>query len=340
MDKLKSQDVIDAKRKHRYESEDKITPTASVILTFKSSNLPTGVNIDGVNYTVTRFVSPPIQCYNCWDFGHFMGGCTNQVVCRYCAGNHKSDINCGNEKRCPTCKKNDHHAGTMKCSVFKDRALTISSIRSSGTSFTNALRSTSRNESDRGPSSSYSSGFRPYGHSDLELEMRNLKKQLQSITGEGGKDLAARVKALEEENKSLKTRLDAVADLPERVGTLEVDIEEVRETLKTIPTKKDIEGLLQDNLKEIIKAVTAAPTPAPASKTSSILARVDSLSNLSQSGSTSNSSKKGTSSRNKPEMSSYVSPYSFSKGALVAAAGQSSVRAGEPPRGKPPPNRR
>lgn len=46
---LSSQDVVDIKRKRRYEAEDRIVPTTTVILAFSSSRLPTSVNIDGVN---------------------------------------------------------------------------------------------------------------------------------------------------------------------------------------------------------------------------------------------------------------------------------------------------
>ena len=281
---LSNQDVVDIKRRNRYEAEDRIVPTTTVVLTFASSKLPTGVNIDGVNHVVSRFETGPDQCYNCWEFGHIMRNCGNDVICRYCSGNHPSNINCGHPKKCPTCKKDDHHAGTKKCRVFLERAKALAITRTSGGSFADALRSTSTNNST-GAVNTANGRFQPYGHSDVELEICKLKERLATIASNDGGSMVTvmtRLEALEKENETIRTTLSSLADLPDRVAATEGEIKAINDSLKDIPNKKDMEDMMAKKNEELITMLRCPPPPP--------LQRGTSTSNLSQTSSSSQGS--------------------------------------------------
>ncbi|KAL1684924.1 hypothetical protein GGG16DRAFT_67344, partial [Schizophyllum commune] len=63
-----------------------------------------------------KYRSRPIQCYNCFQFGHMAAQCHRPTVCGTCAGPHRAPCPCPNPTPCKDRAKCTH---TMKrcCAV-------------------------------------------------------------------------------------------------------------------------------------------------------------------------------------------------------------------------------
>ncbi|KAH6941749.1 hypothetical protein HPB50_023138 [Hyalomma asiaticum] len=100
------------------------TPKNTVILVFapEVTELPTTVTVEGEEYEIEPCQQVPVQCMNCFAFGHQARRCQSSVRCKLCAGYHHHHacqfsggylcVNCGGG-----------HAATYSSCPAKQRAI-------------------------------------------------------------------------------------------------------------------------------------------------------------------------------------------------------------------------
>ena len=92
--------------------DGKRSETNTFILTFCTPILPSSLKVGYLNVRVDMFIPNPLQCYNCFRYGHHERTCTLQSVCR-CCGTHHDDIqNCTKVTKCSNCK--EAHSSTAR----------------------------------------------------------------------------------------------------------------------------------------------------------------------------------------------------------------------------------
>lgn len=64
--------------------------------------------------------SRPIQCFKCYQWGHFSSNCRNAVRCGHCAGSHHTDSCTTDEAKCAACGCVGHKAWAKECQIKKD----------------------------------------------------------------------------------------------------------------------------------------------------------------------------------------------------------------------------
>ena len=94
----------------------KIPKTSMIILFFEDPNIPSHVVFENERVKVRPFHPKPLQCYNCYEFGHPHSICKNAKICNNCsAPEHGS---CSVASKCANCKL-DHKSTDEKCQEYK-----------------------------------------------------------------------------------------------------------------------------------------------------------------------------------------------------------------------------
>lgn len=90
--------------------------TSSVKVTFRGNRLPSYVLLGHVRHPVSPFKARPIQCFNCFGFGHKQVACKRPKTCRHCAQHHdQTDSTCLSlSAKCVNCGQN-HEATARSC---------------------------------------------------------------------------------------------------------------------------------------------------------------------------------------------------------------------------------
>ncbi|XP_072141827.1 uncharacterized protein [Dermacentor andersoni] len=96
--------------------DNKRVPTESVIATFAGTSCPSELKVWPLVFRVEPLASRPIQCRNCWRYGHSMAGCKSRQRCCACGGEHAQNDCNAQEERCCLCDGN-HPANYLNCSV-------------------------------------------------------------------------------------------------------------------------------------------------------------------------------------------------------------------------------
>lgn len=116
--------VLDIKRLNRrnYKAvgeNDKWIPSQSVMVVFSGQTLPREISIYKVKTEVNPFVSNPMQCYNCFAFGHTAKTCKNVKSCIMCGEDDHPDKPCSTTDipRCKNCKEN-HKSNDYNCPLY------------------------------------------------------------------------------------------------------------------------------------------------------------------------------------------------------------------------------
>lgn len=96
--------------------DNKRVPTESVIATFAGTSCPSEIKAWPLVFRVDQLASRPLQCRNCWRFGHSAGGCKSDVRCRRCGEGH-SDRECtAHDDMCCLCG-GQHAADYTECPI-------------------------------------------------------------------------------------------------------------------------------------------------------------------------------------------------------------------------------
>lgn len=115
LEKLSAAGVIAVYRCNRVLDNTRV-PTESVIATFAGTSCPSEIKIWPLIFRVDPLAPRPLQCRNCWRFGHSIGACKSSQRCCTCGESHApSDCTSENE-RCCLCEGN-HPADYSNCSV-------------------------------------------------------------------------------------------------------------------------------------------------------------------------------------------------------------------------------
>lgn len=110
------------------EGKQCFLPTGTLCLTFSGINMPREVDIFGLNFQVSPFVGPVIQCYNCLLYGHTKKLCRAKTKCFGCGQQeHGKDKVC--VSKCYHCDSQEHLSTSKLCPEYK-RQVTIKQVMS------------------------------------------------------------------------------------------------------------------------------------------------------------------------------------------------------------------
>ena len=119
-DELKPQQVTEAKR-IKMKRDNKLFETNTIILTFGTSILPRTIKVGYLVTKVEVYIPNPLQCFNCFKFGHGASKCTADEVCPNCSGDgiQHNEKDCKYPVKCINCN-GEHSARSKHCPVWKE----------------------------------------------------------------------------------------------------------------------------------------------------------------------------------------------------------------------------
>ena len=94
----------------------KIPRTSMIVLSFEDANIPSHVVFENERVRVRPFHPKPLQCFNCYKFGHSSNTCTSDKICGNCAM-HEHGI-CQAAPKCTNCMQ-DHKSTDKSCLEYK-----------------------------------------------------------------------------------------------------------------------------------------------------------------------------------------------------------------------------
>ena len=119
-------EVIDVKRlnmrnKNSPNENNKWIPSQTVVITFAGQSLPKDIFIFNVKTYIEPYVSRPMQCYNCYKFGHTSKTCKKEKLCPTCGGlNHDDGEICNLKPCCVNCN-GEHKSFYTICPIYKEQ---------------------------------------------------------------------------------------------------------------------------------------------------------------------------------------------------------------------------
>ena len=122
----------------------KIPNTSMIILTFDDEEVPYHINIENERINIKPFKQRPLQCFNCFAYGHPSRVCKNRRICRNCSEHHHE--HCPNETKCVNCKEN-HRPDDRNCKQYKLEEAALNKSKSEHISVGYAKRLLDKNTS-------------------------------------------------------------------------------------------------------------------------------------------------------------------------------------------------
>lgn len=113
LEKFSAAGVIAVYRCNRVVENSRV-PTESVIATFAGTTCPSEIKVWPLIFRVDPLAPRPLQCNNCWRFGHSSGGCKSNQRCCTCGEAHAQKDCTSNEARCCLCS-GEHPANFSNC---------------------------------------------------------------------------------------------------------------------------------------------------------------------------------------------------------------------------------
>jgi hypothetical protein len=207
---MKDQKVIKIERILR-KKEDKLVATGVFILTFDSPALPKRVNCSWErNVEVRPYFDNPMQCKNCWKYGHTTKRCKSAKLCSKCGANHEQTT-CEQEMKCVNCQKN-HSSNDRKCYIYQREKYIIETAARLKISFKDARLQLSEFEKSNG----YANALR----SNPNIDRRDEAKKTNSDS----------VKMIENKSeKSAQNRIEKIRNSAEE--TNDIAMKELPQTL-------------------------------------------------------------------------------------------------------------
>ena len=129
----------------------KTANTNMIILTFNDVNVPSHVVFENERIKVKPFQPRPIQCFNCFKFGHPSRVCKNAKTCLNCAALEHGE--CSSNPKCANCQLG-HKANDKNCDAFKFEQSALNKANTEHTSIGYAKR-------ELGKSKSYAKALAP-----------------------------------------------------------------------------------------------------------------------------------------------------------------------------------
>lgn len=102
------------------DQPDKYVPTKTVLVTFKSQNLPKYIEINHVIFAVETYIEKVVLCYNCYRYGHLGKHCKSAPRCLKCKRNHQTNA-CleATSPQCFYCNGSHFTNAVTECPEFK-----------------------------------------------------------------------------------------------------------------------------------------------------------------------------------------------------------------------------
>lgn len=105
-------------RKFKTDTGIDYIPSETVVITFKGKILPQYIKLHYCRRKIEVYISPVMQCKNCWRFGHLIKQCRSKIRCPKCSEEHEGKDCTELKPECIFCKK-DHMAYDKNCPEFK-----------------------------------------------------------------------------------------------------------------------------------------------------------------------------------------------------------------------------
>ena len=116
----------------------KVPKSRMTIFTFNTDQVPDFLYIDRERFHVKQYKHRPLQCFNCFGYGHSSKRCTKQRSCAACSfPQHEGE--CTNPIVCVNCKGN-HNAINKECEAFKSELIAIEKAQAEHLSIGQAKR--------------------------------------------------------------------------------------------------------------------------------------------------------------------------------------------------------
>ena len=100
----------------------KVPRTSMIVLTFNDNEVPSHLFIENERIPIRLFKQKPLQCYNCYGFGHPSRVCKNTKLCNVCAEPEHGI--CSAEPKCLNCSQN-HKSNDHRCEMYKNEEAAI-----------------------------------------------------------------------------------------------------------------------------------------------------------------------------------------------------------------------
>ena len=100
----------------------KIPKTSMIIITFEDCNVPSHVFIENERISVRPYKQKPLQCYNCFKYGHPSRVCKNDKLCGNCSAPAHGE--CLLASKCLNCNES-HKSTDRKCVFFQAEAAAL-----------------------------------------------------------------------------------------------------------------------------------------------------------------------------------------------------------------------
>lgn len=108
-------------------------PTGSVILTFADPPLPKHVHIAYCSYPVGIYIPRPLQCFNCYRFGHTASRCRSKQRCSLCGEAHSYRDCAAATPVCVNCS-GPHSAVSSQCPIHLHNTAILRTAYTTGVS--------------------------------------------------------------------------------------------------------------------------------------------------------------------------------------------------------------
>lgn len=100
---------------------DKEENTSTIILTISGTVIPSHVDFGWIRCKTRPYYPTPMQCYNCWGFGHTSKRCKQpKPTCGTCSQEHAVDkeTKCAAEDFCKRCDQHNHPLSSKRCPTY------------------------------------------------------------------------------------------------------------------------------------------------------------------------------------------------------------------------------
>lgn len=117
LEELKEQGIKEVRRITRKNGQTREN-TPAIVLTCRGTNRPEVIEFGYVRCRTRPYYPSPMQCFNCWLFGHTKLRCqAKSAICGTCSKDHPMTENkeCSLDQFCKTCNSNEHRISSRSC---------------------------------------------------------------------------------------------------------------------------------------------------------------------------------------------------------------------------------
>ena len=132
-----------------------------IVLTFYGSCLPDYIHVGPLRLSIKPFIERPLQCFNCYEFGHGRKHCTNSPRCGRCSAlNAHSTDDCVKSPYCLHCRA-EHQLRSRDCPHYRFEQDVLQLANTNHISLGSARRELAHMLGETGQVKSYASTLAP-----------------------------------------------------------------------------------------------------------------------------------------------------------------------------------